>query len=769
MMKSYLIWLRVLTVSCAAIFGAAALYLAWWMKIIPHWQIGVITVLLALCLVPFYKLSAPLTKEKFVTFFDCEAQAQHDFLLRLPEKHLVKAIFASAALSLMLELSVIRWQSSSIDFLAFFKNFGLIACFAGLGLGYSLSNAPKIPVGCTSILLGCQVCIVTLMQRLGITLLISKPPVVEQVSIRVSEQSDITYWLAVYVILVFVFCITSLAFIPIGQLCGGLMGRVYALKAYGTNLLGSLFGVLLMALLGCFWSPPVLWIGICLLACIFFSAYNGRSILIGASISMLTLMVLACPMKFAGGIVHSPYQVIELNVGDRGWGRIEAAGYYYQRVLDLSQKILEAYPELTRTAAYYNLPYRIAPAPKNVLILGSGAGNDVAAALRAGAEHIDAVEIDPAIAEFGRIYHPEKPYQDKRVNLILDDGRAFLRHTQSKYDVIVYALIDSHALSSSGSSLRVDSYIYTLESFASARQHLQPHGLLALSFVGVVPELQRKVFLMLKTVFDNRDPETLCSGYDTSTSFFEMADGSAIPAAIESEASLRKRQDLGSGTVPVDLSTDDWPFFYMPHRQFPLSYLPLIALVLTFAVALVKSLNKSRLRLSYLSFFWLGVGFMLVETKAITELGLQFGNTWLVTAIVVASVIFMAFISNVAVERLKLKNLVIPAILLIASLVVSAIASKTGIAGLSSNQWGMTAILTCPIIFSGILFSILISKVEDIGSAMAMNILGALCGGVLEYNAMYLGYRALYFFAIMIYLACFVSVYTSRKTPATSG
>jgi spermidine synthase len=39
---------------------------------------------------------------------------------------------------------------------------------------------------------------------------------------------------------------------------------------------------------------------------------------------------------------------------------------------------------------------------KNVLVLGAGSGTDVAAALAHGAQHVDAVEIDPAIIRVGR-------------------------------------------------------------------------------------------------------------------------------------------------------------------------------------------------------------------------------------------------------------------------------------------------------------------------------------------------------------------------------
>ena len=58
---------------------------------------------------------------------------------------------------------------------------------------------------------------------------------------------------------------------------------------------------------------------------------------------------------------------------------------------------------------------------------------------------------------------------------------------------------------------------------------------------------------------------------------------------------------------------------------------------------------------SMFSFFFLGGGFMLVETKAITELGLLFGNTWQVVGITIISVLVMAWLAN-SLRRARLNS-----------------------------------------------------------------------------------------------------------------
>jgi protein-L-isoaspartate O-methyltransferase len=111
---------------------------------------------------------------------------------------------------------------------------------------------------------------------------------------------------------------------------------------------------------------------------------------------------------------------------------------------------------------------------KNVLILGAGSGTDVAAALRHGVAHVDAVEIDPAIIRLGRRWHPDRPYFDPRVTVINDDARHYLRTTDKKYDLVVFALIDSLTLQSSFSGS--GRYMFTEESFAEVDHQRRRRG-----------------------------------------------------------------------------------------------------------------------------------------------------------------------------------------------------------------------------------------------------------------------------------------------------
>ena len=111
------------------------------------------------------------------------------------------------------------------------------------------------------------------------------------------------------------------------------------------------------------------------------------------------------------------------------------------------------------------------------------------------------MEIDPAILQLGRDTNPGPPYQDPRVTTYTEDGRAFLRTSSATYDLIIFALPDSLTLVSSTSNIRLESFLFTTEAFASVQQHLAPGGVFALYNFYRQPWLVQRLAGMLHDVF----------------------------------------------------------------------------------------------------------------------------------------------------------------------------------------------------------------------------------------------------------------------------
>ena len=700
---------------------------------------------------------------KWEPILDANALAQTHFLDTLDLHNVDLAIVFSAALSLFLELALIRWQSSVLEFLAFYKNFSLLACFAGLGLGYALAARTRIPLLMVVPLLAAQFCFILLVgmapKGLGVN------PFREQLTMGL-QQGDWVQAVVLFLLLSVIFLLTALTFVPIGQLCGRLMERRKSLRAYGLNLLGSLLGVVMMLVASFLWTPPLVWFALCFLGILLFHLRRPSTLIAGIVFSIIGTIVLAWwPISPLWSRVYSPYQLVEVGTdSDTGLTLIRAAGHYYQDIRNFSGY------KPKRGRSYYDFPYEAQPALTDVAVVGSGTGNDVAAALRAGAARVDAIEIDPAILLVGEQRHPEKPYADPRVHAINNDARSFLRGTADKYDLIVYGLLDSHTLLSHGSSVRLDSFVYTIEGLREARSRLKPDGMISLSFTLLSESLGRKIYLMLQEVFDGRGPLCITNGPgDGDTTFMISNDPSWKPPARLMNGDIENvTAAYANSLMPASVSTDDWPFFYMPQRVYPVSYLIMIFLILALSLLLVGNFAAETPRFSHLSFFFLGVGFMLVETKAITEMGLTFGNTWQVIGIVFAGILIMAFLGNCLVQWLNIKRPFMSYLFLLAALAAGWLAARSG--GFASTPIGRletVALLSVPLLFSGIVFSTLLSAQSHISGIMAMNLLGAIVGGLLEYNSMYLGFQALYLMAMVCYILAFVSEWIFTNQDAT--
>jgi hypothetical protein len=200
------------------------------------------------------------------------------------------------------------------------------------------------------------------------------------------------------------------------------------LQAYRLDILGNIAGIVAFSLLSFAGAPPVGWaliVGILLLLLLAPTLRRVQLISVAVLVLMLGLES-ALPLES-----WSPYYRISLSPELSGAVLISVNGIPHQTIESVAQR--------QASVPLYFLPYsRLRTSPKDVLIVGAGTGNDVAIALAQGAQHIDAVEIDPLLHEIGVNLHPGHPYQNPRVTSYIDDGRAFLQQSDHRYDLILF-------------------------------------------------------------------------------------------------------------------------------------------------------------------------------------------------------------------------------------------------------------------------------------------------------------------------------------------
>jgi SAM-dependent methyltransferase len=448
----------------------------------------------------------------------------------------------------------------------------------------------------------------------------------------------------------------------------------------------------------------------------------------------------------------------------------------------------------------------------DVLIIGAGSGNDVSRALQWGAQHVDAVEIDPAIYRLGRTYHPDKPYQDPRVEIHLDDGRNFLRATTRKYDLVIYALVDSLVLHSGYSNIRLESYLFTRQTFADVRRHLKPGGQFVIYNYfrqgWIVARLQQgleEVFgtgntlaLTLPyratiepeqanfgdfTIFFAGDTAALRAAFDSQPSYWLRRDEAPRPATpngfnapdaterarwqtVTTDAAARAEnpwQQFGlSRLLPMagDLrtATDDWPFLYLRRPMIPTLTLRGMAVMAALALLLIALFRPRREgRAEGWAFsgqmFLLGAGFMLIETKAVVVMALLFGSTWLVNSIVFFAVLVMILLANLWTLKTRPARLWPYYAGLLATLLVNSLVPLDFFLGMSRAVQiiGSCLLVFSPILFAGVVFAASFRRARAPERAFGFNIAGAMLGGLAENSSMLLGFQYLLFVAALFY------------------
>ncbi len=681
----------------------------------------------------------------------------------------IRSIVLVTMLSLLLELVLIRWLASVFPVYSFYKNFTMLACFLGLGAGYAVAEKQPCAPAMVLPMLALFVGVITLLRYdTGAAYLI----------FSVGWLS--TFDLPVYFLLGASFIICACICYPVGQLCGKLLHSSNSLNAYSFNLIGSVLGVVALFVMSLYWLPPVIWFAVTGGLLLLFVLSRDEFLSVGIASFCVLLAILAWPVQPETQRIYSPYQLLERAAKPDGLMQILSGGSYYQKVYNFAENKRGQESDADRyVRAYYEFPYNFRKAPERVAIVGAGSGNDAATALRMGAAHVDAIEIDPAIAFLGTKYHPERPYDDPRVNLSINDARNFFRTANQQYDLIVYGVLDSHTALSHASNLRVDSYVYTREGITEAFKLLKPDGVLSISFTLVNDALGFKLANILRELPGAGKPLAVRVGYDSArtTAFIVRKGGAVTMPASNAFASVgfTDVSDYFSEPYPeASVPTDDWPFFYMVERAYPVTYMIALGMILLLSYFFVRRTIgfAEPIDRSYLPFFFLGSGFMLVETKAITELGLHLGGTWFVIAAAILLVLVMAFLANLIVTRTTLK-LARPAYSgLFISLLVGYALATGGSQWTFGPPWMQLAlscfVLTIPLFFAGIIFSSLIGEARiNISTAFAYNLMGALFGGVMEYNSMYFGFAFLYLLAFGFYsLAWAYSGNSTSSVPA---
>ena len=502
------------------------------------------------------------------------------------------------------------------------------------------------------------------------------------------------------------------------------------------------------------------------------------------ALSGLTLMVCLAAVhvvdsdRLADSVLWSPYNQLRVRtVGADGADgfTIDVNNQFLLSGLDLrpvgereTESTLEETIGPLRT--YYDFPFQLA-APDRVLVLGAGAGNDVAAGLRAGVEHITAVEIDPRVAAFGAANHPEHPLASDQVDVVIDDARSFLRSTDETYDLVLFATLDAHGLISSSTSVRLDSFVYTVESLTEAVSLLNEDGVLVVSFGPFREEVQLRQYAMMEQVlgsppdyFIHSNNHRMLVGGANAEQLAVLPPGwTRIDPQTVVEGFSKHPQSL----LPA---TDDWPHLYVREPGIPIEYVVTLVGMALVGLMMVRRQIRS-IRRADLPFFFLGAAFLLMETKSVIEFALLIGSTWQTNALVFSVILAIILVANLVVHRSRSGDTRIWLLVIGLSLAAHFFWPVSVWPEFGSMKLLAAAVyLGVPIYAAAIVFARWFSASRVGSVALGVNLLGAVIGGALEYSSLLIGIRALAILALAVYgLAYLTYVLSERSSVSLSA
>ena len=658
---------------------------------------------------------------------------------------------------LALELALIRWTSGQVRILAYFNNLTLICCFLGMGLGLVVGRRRP------------ELMHLTLPALFAIGLPFAFAPELGLVGLRFpdpsvylwgaqSSVSGVAEVLQALGLILLLFGGIATVFFFAGTAVGHLFTRAPSIRGYSADLVGSLLGVLLMAVVAALGATPPVWLA---LGALPFAYLSGRLVSWTALVGLLVLGQVS-----VAGASFSPYNRIDIEKG-QGTLTISVNRDFHQYMHDLSERAGSA--RNTRGVRMYDMPFILGDARDRALVVGAGTGNDVAAALRNGFKEVVSVDIDGRIIELGKRMHPERPYDDPRVVPVVNDARAFFdQYVGPPFDVVCYGFVDSHAMFSALTSLRLDNYLYTVEGIRAAWKHVAPQGHLtvALSLIGGSWLAERLYWTIAHGTGEL--PVMVDHGLYGGATFVAARPDAKIHQERLAPFPLKVVSKQGDTRT----ANDDWPFLYFRPDVVPWGYLLVLAAILLAAAGAARVAFGAALRTDFhLPLFLMGAAFLLIETRGVTSLSLLFGSTWVVNTVVFGGVLAVALAANLLVGRRQPTSMTVPFILLLGATALVWAVQASALSGLPLVARGMVGgvLNALPVGFAGIIVSTTLARARSMPAALGSNLLGSVVGGCLEYSSMYLGLRAVAALAFVLYLGAFLLIRRGERAPAASA
>jgi spermidine synthase len=306
------------------------------------------------------------------------------------------------------------------------------------------------------------------------------------------------------------------------------IGRLYSLNTLG-GIAGSLVaGFIMIPLLG-MRDALLTLVALHVMLGLAIVASSGNRTLTAAAVSAAMAALLLVPLPPADMFVEA------MNIF-KGFNRL----IFYREGITDTTGVTESNQTGARVVVYSDgrgtagtdgadiqkffghVPMLIHPQPRRVLNICFGVGNSMSAIIKHDPERVDVVELSAHVRETAPFFWTnDGVLDDPRVRLIVEDGAAYVRYTDQRYDVISLEPPEMHTAGVVN--------LYTREFYEAAARTLNPGGMLEQWFT--TSQMEEPELKMLLRSFMTVFPYTVIFTEANSTNY--TAIGSKQPITLD--------------------------------------------------------------------------------------------------------------------------------------------------------------------------------------------------------------------------------------------
>jgi len=350
----------------------------------------------------------------------------------------------------------------------------------------------------------------------------------------------------------------------------------------------------------------------------------------------------------------------------------------------------------------------------SMLVIGPGGGREVLTGLLTGIDHITGVEVNPDFVNIVKKYRSYNGgiYTDfPNVQILVEEGRHYIKKTDQNYDLIVMALPSTKQLQNIDNLAMNENYLLTVEAIQDYLKILTPEGrliftvhnrwelirlivttLFAFNKMGISNQealdhfiiilaqdyaptivIKKNAFSKNEIVYIKNVIRNIPQGLPSVT--YLPYNWKEVPNTIENKL-LRTVKDnwislqqyINQDQYDISPVYDDSPYFYKVNRGVPDDYLRLLmgvaflgGLVIAVPFSRVKKkIDKNRIKVlifALIIFISIGAGFMILEVSLFQKLVLYLGSPTISLSILLSSLLIGMGIGSFFGKRIYPNNL----------------------------------------------------------------------------------------------------------------